>query len=173
VWFNKLIDLGETSEFIHEKLSLSYAQNSDYNDAIYHRKQALKFNPSDANAIYVIGTYYQSLSDYEKAEEYIAQALKLMDRSLSDEYQRLGTIYNRQKKYEEAIKAFQKSLKEDPSNIMSEFFIIRTKDEFYADVDTKINMYETYIKNNPKSPFISFAERRLKDLKQEQFLAKE
>jgi tetratricopeptide (TPR) repeat protein len=170
VWFNKLIDLGETSEFIHEKLSLSYAQNFDYDNAIYHRKQALKFNPSDANAIYVIGTYYQSLSDYEKAEEYIEQALKLMDRSLSDEYQRLGTIYNRQKNYEKAIKAFQKSLKEDPSNIMSEFFIIRTKDEFYADLDTKINMYETYIENNDKSPFISFAEGRLKELKQEKFL---
>lgn len=32
------------------------------------------------------------------------------------------------------IREFQKSLKEDPSNIMSEFFVIRTKDEFYADL---------------------------------------
>ena len=172
VWFNKLINLGEHSEFIHEKLSLSYAQNSDYEDAIYHRKQALKFSPNDANAIYVIGTYYESLSNYEKAEEYIALALKLMDRSLSDEYQRLGTIYNRQKKYEKAIKAFQKSLKEDPSNLMSEFFIIRTKDEFYADVDTKINMYQTYIERNEKSPFVAFAQRRLKELNEEKFLEK-
>ena len=92
-----------------------------------------------------------------------------MDRSLSDEYQRLGTIYNRQKKYEKAIKAFQKSLKEDPSNLMSEFFIIRTKDEFYADLDTKINMYETYIENNKKSPFLMFAEKRLKELQEEKF----
>ncbi len=173
VWFNKLIDLGERSEFIHEKLSLSYAQNSDYEDAIYHRKQALKFNSNDAKAIYVIGTYYERLSNYEKAEEYVALALKLQDQSLSNEYQRLGTIYNRQKKYEKAIKAFQKSLKEDPSNIMSEFFIIRTKDEFYADLDTKINMYQTYIERNEKSPFLSFAQRRLKELKQEKFLEKE
>ena len=56
---------------------------------------------------------------------------------------------------------------------MSEFFIIRTKDEFYANLDTKINMYETYIENNAKSPFLMFAEKRLKELKQEQFLEKE
>ena len=170
VWFQKLLELGEKSEFIHEKLSLSYAQNSDYEDAIYHRKQALKYNPNDPNALFVIGTYYERLSDFEKAEEYITKALKIQDKSLSDEYQKLGTILNRQKKYESAIKAFQKSLKENPSNIMSEFFILRTKDEFYADVETKIKMYEDFIKKKEKSPFKTFAQRRLKELKQEKFL---
>lgn len=170
VWFNKLLDLGEKSEFIHEKLSLSYAQNSDYEDAIYQRKQALKYNPTDANAIYVIGGYYTSLSNFEKAEEYISKAIKIKDQSLSDEYQKLGTILNRQKKYEKAIKAFQKSLKEDPTNISSAFFILRTKDEFYADLDSKIRLYEYFIKKQEKSPFVIFAQKRLKELKQEKFL---
>ncbi|WP_458628583.1 tetratricopeptide repeat protein [Winogradskyella sp. PC D3.3] len=173
VWFNKLLDLGEKSEFIHEKLSLSYAQNSDYEDAIYHRKQALKYNPNDASAIFVIGTYYERLSDFENAEAYISKAIKLQDRSLADEYQRLGTLYNRQKKYDQAIKAFQKSLKEDPSNIMAEFYILRTKDEYYADIDSKIKLYEQFIEKKAKSPFLSYAEGRLKELKQEKFLEEE
>lgn len=169
VWFKKLLELGEKSEFIHEKLSLSFAHNSDYEDAIYHRKEALKFNPNDANAIFVIGAYYQSLSNFEKAEEYVAKALKLQDVSLSSEYERLGTIYNRQKKYDKAIKAFQKAIKEDPSNIMAEFFLIRTKDEYYADTDSKINLYENYINKHEKSPFRIYAQRRLKELKEEKF----
>mgnify|MGYP000061850316 CR=1 FL=1 len=173
VWFNKLLDLGEKSEFIHEKLSLSYAQNSDYEDAIYHRKQALKYNPNDASGIFVIGTYYERLSDFEKAEVYISKAIKLQDRSLADEYQRLGTLYNRQKKYDQAIKAFQKSLKEDPSNIMAEFYILRTKDEYYADTDSKIKLYEQFIEKKAKSPFLSYAKGRLKELKQEKFLEEE
>ena len=53
---------------------------------------------------------------------------------------------------------------------MSEFFILRTKDEFYADLDTKIKMYEDFIKKKRKSPFAIFAQRRLKELKQEKFL---
>ncbi|WP_418636264.1 tetratricopeptide repeat protein [Winogradskyella sp.] len=173
VWFNKLLDLGEKSEFIHEKLSLSYAQNSDYEDAIYHRKQALKYNPNDASAIFVIGTYYERLSDFENAEAYISKAIKLQDRSLADEYQRLGTLYNRQKKYDQAIKAFQKSLKEDPFNIMAEFYILRTKDEYYADTDSKIKLYEQFIEKKAKSPFLSYAKGRLKELKQEKFLEEE
>lgn len=170
VWFNKLLELGEKSEFIHEKLSLSYAQNSDYKDAIYHRKQALMYNPYDANAMFVIGGYYVSLNSFEKAEEYVSKALEIKDQSLSSEYQKLGTILNRQKKYEEAIKAFQKSLKEDPTNMMTEFFLIRTKDEYYADVDSKIALYEEFIGKHKKSYFIKFAEKRLKELKEEKFL---
>ncbi|WP_296311050.1 tetratricopeptide repeat protein [Winogradskyella sp. UBA3174] len=170
VWFNKLIDLGEVSEFIHEKLSLSYAQNSDYQDAIKHRKLVLNYSPKDANAMFVIGGYYQRISDFENAEKFISAALQLQDVSLSEEYQTLGTILNRQKKYEAAIKAFQKSLKEDASNIMAEFFLLRTKDEFYADIDTKITMYEKYLAKHKKSMFLTYAERRLKELKEEKFL---
>jgi tetratricopeptide (TPR) repeat protein len=170
VWFIKLLDLGEKSEFIHEKLSLSYAQNSDYKEAIFHRKEALKYNPYDANAMFVIGRYYQSLNNFEMAEDYITKSLLIRDVSLSDEYQRLGMVLNRQKKYEKAIKAYQKALREDPSDIMTEFFIIRTKDEFYADLDSKINLYEDFIKKGGESPFKPFAESRLKELKQEKFL---
>ena len=173
VWFKKLLDLGERSEFIHEKLSLSYAHNSDYEDAIYHRKQALKYNPYDANAMYVIGTYYVSLNNFEKAEDYVKQALFIQDQSLSEEYQNLGTILNRQKKYEDAIKAFKKSLKEDPTNMMSEFFLLRTKDEYYGDLDSKITLYEQFIEKHKKSYFITFAQKRLKELKEEKFLEKE
>lgn len=169
VWFNKLIDLGETSEFIHEKLSLSYAQNSDYEDAIFHRKKALNYNPYDANAMFVIGTYYERLSNYKMAEDYIIKSLILRDVSLSDDYQRLGTVLNRQKKYDEAIKAFQRSLKEDSKNVMSEFYLIRTKDEYYADIDTKIKLYEDYLKKHEKSPFGLYAEERLRQLKEEKF----
>lgn len=170
VWFQKLLELGEKSEFIYEKLSLSYAQNAYYKEAIRYRKQALKYNPYDASAMYVIGTYYESLSDFENAEKYIALSLTLQDVSLSHEYQKLGTVLNRQKKYDEAIKAFQKSLKEDPLNFMSEFYILRTKDEYYADLDSKINMYEKYVEKNEKSPFVSYAKSRLKELREEKFL---
>ena len=169
-WFKTLIALGESSEFIHEKLSLSLSQNSEYAEAIKHRKLALQYNPKDAGAIYVIGTYYERLADFENAEKYISEALKLQDVSLTNEYQRLGRILNRQKKYEAAIKAFQNALKEDPSNMVAEFFLVRTKDEFYADTSTKIKLYEDFVVKHKKSPFARFAQERLKELKEEKFL---
>lgn len=170
VWFQKLIDLGESSEFIHEKLSIIHADSSEYEEAITQRKLALKYNPNDANALFVIGTYYERLNDYENAEKYMLQALKLKDIPLDYEYQKLGMVLNRQERYKEAIEAFKVSVKENPENVSSAFFIVTTKDHYYADIDSKIKVYEDFIERYPNSPFKNFAKHRLSELKNEKFL---
>jgi len=170
VWFQKLIDLGESSEFIHEKLSIIHAELSEYEAAITQRKLVLKYNAYDSNSLFLIGTYYERLNDYENAETYMLQALKLKDVPLDYEYQKLGMVLNRQERYPEAIEAFKLSLKEDPDNISSAFFIVTTKDHYYADIDSKIKAYQDFIDNYSKSPFLSFAKNRMLELKQEKFL---
>jgi len=169
-WFQKLIDLGESSEFIHAKLSMIHAEFSDYELAIEQRKLVLKYNPYSAEAMLLIGKYYQRLEDFENAEKHIKQALVLQDISLDYEYQLLGIVLNRQEKHKEAIKAFQKSLKENPENISSEFYILSTKDKYYADIDTKINLYEDFRDKYPDTFYSKFASSRIKELKQEKFL---
>lgn len=170
VWFEKLISLGESSEFIHEKLSTSYAQEHEFKKAIEQRLLALKFNPYDATAIYVIGTYYEKLEDFINAEKFIKQSLLLKDVPLDGEYQKLGMVYNRQGKYREAIEAFQISIKENPENIEAVFLSIISKDKYYKDIDTKIKLYENFMEHHPKSVYVQFAKSRLKELKQEKFL---
>jgi len=170
VWFQKLIDFGESSEFIHEKLSIIYADFSEYEEAIAQRKLALKYNPYDSNALFVIGTYYERLNDFGNAEKYILQALKLKDIPLDYEYQKLGVVLNRQERYREAIEAFKMSVKENPENISSAFFIVTTKDHYYADINSKIKAYQDFIDNYSNLLFISFAKHRLNELEQEKFL---
>ena len=54
---------------------------------------------------------------------------------------------------------------------MTEFFLIRTKDEYYADNDSKIKLYEAFIeKHKEETPFVAFAKDRLDKLKKEKFL---
>lgn len=170
IWFEKLIALGETSEFIHEKLSLCYAQESNYEKAIEHRKKALKFNPLDANAMYVIGTYYEHLQDFKNAETFVKQSLLLRDIPLDDDYVKLGTIYNRQDKYKEAIDAFNIALKENPENVNASFFQLISKDKYYKDIDTKINLYDNFIERYAETPYANIAKMRLQELKEEKFL---
>ncbi|OUR94789.1 hypothetical protein A9Q87_02975 [Flavobacteriales bacterium 34_180_T64] len=169
-WFEKLIELGESSEFIHEKLSLCFEREYEYEKALIHRKKVLKFNPMDATSMYVIGTYYQKLEDYVNAEKYINQALLLLDVPIDDEYQKLGTVLNHQKKHKEAIIAFQKAIKENPENISSHFFLVLTKDKYYKDVAARIVLFEDFIEKFPDSPYAQFARMRLIEIKEAQFL---
>ncbi len=169
-WFEKLIAMGESSEFIHTKLSAIYAEFSNYELAIAQRKLVLKYNPYSADAMFLIGSYYNQLKDYKNAETYIKQSLVLKDVPLDYEYQLLGTTFNRQGKYKEALQAFQKSLNENPENIGSEFYSISTKDKYYADIDVKIKMYEDFRDKYPDTFYSEFASRRITALKEEKFL---
>lgn len=171
VWFQKLLDLGESSEFIHEKISLCYAKESNYEKAIFHRKEALKYDAYNSNAMYVIGGYYEKLKDYELAEKYIRNALKLKDVPLNDEYVRLGRILNFQDKYDAALLAFQKAIKENPKDIFAKFVMLRTKDEYYADKKTVIKLYENFLEAHPNDKYFTrLAQMRLKELKETLFL---
>lgn len=169
-WFEKLIELGESSEFIYEKLSLSYYQMYDIEKALENRLMALKYNPTDATAIYVIGTYYERLDDYENAEKYISKALLFLDKPLDAEYGKLATVLNHQKKYSEAIAALKRAIDEDPTNEYTHFHLAITLEAYYADFDAKIKVYEDFKEKFPNSKMNQFADAKISEIKKEKFL---
>lgn len=169
-WFEKLILLNESSEFIHEKLSFSYAKIYKHEKAIEHCKKALEFNPKNATNLYVLGQLYQRVEDFPNAEKYILESLTIQDLPLDNEYERLGFIYNRQEKYKEAITAYQRAIEENQENEQAHFFLVFTKDKYYKDIDTRVKLYENFKIKFPSSMFNEMVEKRLKELNEEKFL---
>jgi len=47
---------------------------------------------------------------------------------------------------------------------------VYTKDKYYEDIDTRIKLYENYLDKLSKSLFKSVADKRISELKEEQFL---
>ena len=170
IWFEKLIELGESSEFIHKKLSLCYYKNYEFKKAIEQRKLVLKYNRNDVASIYVIGTYYYELDDFVNAEKYIKQFLVLKDLSLDVEYSKLARTLNRQKKYDESIEILKKAIKENPDNRGTHFFLLITKDAYYADLDAKLIMYNDFKKKFPSGFHEEYIDRRISELKKEKFM---
>jgi len=171
-WFEKLIDLGESSQQIHEMLSFAYKENYDYDLAIKQLEIALKYDPKNADNLFRVGQYYHKLNDNENAEKYMNAALLLMDQPLDREYRELAVVYNFQKKYAEAIQTLNKSIKENPDNEYTQFILAYTKETYYADLQSKIDVYNKYLQKFPNGQFKSMVERRLSDLKKEEFLEK-
>ena len=170
VWFEKLLALGESSLFIHEKLSFCYAEQGLYEKAIVHANRALDYDPKNATNFYILGQLYEQTGDYAAAEIWISKALDIMDQPLHAEYTKLGTILNQQEKYKEAIAALQNAIKQNPHDEMAQFFLARTKDEYYADIASKIKVYEVFKDIFPNSVYIPFVNGRLRELKNEQFM---
>ena len=170
VWFEKLLELGEQSQFVFEKLSYAYKKDLEYEKAIKNLEKALIFRPNNAENLYKLGGLYQLINDYDNAEKYIKLSIQLQDVPLDNQYTKLATVYNRLQKPQEALVYFKKALKENPNNESAKFYTITTKLSFYKDLQSKIDLLETYIKNNPKSNYAAIAKWELSKLKKEQFL---
>ncbi|WP_055447633.1 tetratricopeptide repeat protein [Lacinutrix mariniflava] len=170
VWFENLLELGERSQFIFEKLSFAYRKDLEYKKAIENLKQALLFQPKNAENLYKLGGLYQLVKDYKNAEKYIKQSLEIQDVPLNNEYRKLATVYNRLEKPQIAIKYFKKALKENPDDEFAKFYLVIAKSSYYKDMQSKIELFNVYIKNNPESMFVEYAKRERLKLKQEAFL---
>ncbi|RKZ78829.1 MAG: hypothetical protein DRR19_25810, partial [Candidatus Parabeggiatoa sp. nov. 1] len=104
-------------------LSLSYANQGDYENAEYWLKQALALSQElfDKNHLHNIGifshlgNFYRHQGDYGQAESYYKQALKLSKqnevpgRLIWKILNRLGALYLVQERYEEAYSAYQEA----------------------------------------------------------------
>lgn len=173
LWFKKLLELGENSLFIQEKLSFCLAQQQKYEQAIFHAKIAVDMDPKKASNLYILGQLYDEIEDYVSAEEWLRKALILMDQSLNTEYSQLATVLNQQKKYKEAIDALQIAIRENPNDETAQFFLVKTKDAYYADQNSKIKAYESFNEKFPKSIYTSYIKLRLKELRDEKFMSAE
>ena len=169
-WFEKLLELGESSNFIYEKLSECYEKHYDYKKALENRLLVLKNNPNDATSRYAIGTYYLELNDFKNAEKYISDALLILDRPLDVEYIKLSTALNRQKKYKESVAALKKAVIENPSNEMSHFQLAMTLASYYEDYDAKLKAYEDFKKKFPNSGINTFVDVQISKIKEEKFI---
>jgi tetratricopeptide (TPR) repeat protein len=169
IWFEKLIKLNESSQYIHEKLSMSYAQIYEFEKAVEQGLLALEFDPNNTNNLFIQGELYERIEDYENAEKFMLQSLLIQDSPLDKEYMKLAFVYNTQKKYKEAIDTYKRAIEENPENESAHFSLLITKSTYYKDVDAKIKLFENFKIKFPKSRNIEWVDFFLKELKEEKF----
>ena len=167
-WFQKLIALNESNQFIHEKLSSCYQNTNQLPLAIKHKLLALKFEEKNADNLYGLGLLYEQEEDYINAENFIEEAISVLKVPLDKKYLRLGYVQSQQQKYPEAIKSFQKAIKENDKNEDAHFYLIYIKDRYYKDFDIKL--YDDFMKKFPKTKYKTTVKTRLKLYRKEKFL---
>ncbi len=170
IWFEKLVALNESLKFIHEKLRNCYMLQYEFEKAIEHGKKVLEFDSQNTENLFIQGELYQRIEDFKNAEKYMSQSLILQDIVLDEEYIKLAGVYSRQKKYKESIDTYKKAIAENPKNERAHFLSIYVKDQYYKDIDTRINLYEAFNKKFPKNLYKAITNRRIEELKNEKFM---
>lgn len=174
--YEKVISLEYTSENVFEKLGMCYYQEGFINPAIDAYLNALKLNSENATAHLYVGKLYLHRENLAEAEKHLLMALLLSKPKLDESYQSLGLTYKGKEDYKKAIYYFNLALEEEPNKMRSQFELAIAADNYYADLNTRLSYYELFVKkfkNHSKAQsFVELANRRIKDLKEEQHLSK-
>ncbi len=105
--------LNPNSEFIYNRIGITYSQLSYYQEAIAAFRRSMQLNPKYSYSVNNLGSVYFALKDLKKSEKYFRKAVG-MNSTEPSFHMNLGTLYFERKKYDKAMAAWRKGLALDP-----------------------------------------------------------
>ncbi|MGA8853580.1 MAG: tetratricopeptide repeat protein [Christiangramia sp.] len=168
--FEKLVALGEGSEFILEKLAKAYRVTSQPEKAIETYKKMLDINDMNSTVHSNLGALYLQTNEVEKAQQHFTMALLIKKQPVDREYLNIGLTFKRQDNFKEAFENFEKALEENPNNERALLERAIAADAYSEDKEAVLDLYETYLKNfaeTGREDMISVAKYRISELKSE------
>ncbi|MCX6615055.1 MAG: tetratricopeptide repeat protein [Acidobacteria bacterium] len=111
--YRQAIQLDPRNAVLHNKLGISYQQQTRLNDAKKSYERAIKLNGKYSEAINNLGTIHYTRKKYGTAISQYQKALAIAPDSASI-YSNLGTAWFARKKYDDAFAAYRKALELDP-----------------------------------------------------------
>lgn len=172
--FEKLVELGEGSEFILQNLARAYKSTGQENKAIKIYQKILELSPGDTQVHSAIGVLYLNKGENEKAQEHFFKALQLKNPVVDNEYIYIGLTFKRQKNYELAYGVFKNALKENPNNERALLEVALTADAFMDDKKAVLELYENYVnryRGSGDPDKLELATFRISDIKKELHMA--
>ncbi|RMB59064.1 hypothetical protein EAX61_08345 [Dokdonia sinensis] len=146
-YFEKLIDLGQSTPFIHRKLGFAYAKDGFPQLAIEQYAILINEKGEDKNPEHhlALARLYQRTKDLDKGIRHAEIALFLMDQPLEDPYFTLATLHKLKEEYQLALENYQFAVRENPKNIAAHYGIAVAADNFYKDKKEVLRLYERFI----------------------------
>lgn len=176
-WFERLIELGQSTQFIHEKLGNSYYKDRMYEKSIEQYLEALDFSPEDDYLHATLAKLYNHVEDLEAAEMHGLLAVLYKDQSIEEEYYTLSRTYEMKKDWKNAMKYANRALEENPDHKNAEYTKVIIADNYYEDRRAVLKLYEDFIKKYSDSeyakydPVLRLARERRDKLNREIFMA--
>nr|WP_255749683.1 tetratricopeptide repeat protein [Gramella crocea] len=168
--YENLIDLGEESEFIYDRLGFAYYRTGDLAMAAENFKKSLDLEDRNSATHYNLGKIYNQLGDPEKAEQHLLMSILIKKQPVDAEFLSLGLTYKKMKDYKKALNYFEMALEENPDNERALLERAIAADAFFEDKKSILNYYRDYLdryKDIGNAQMIAMSEYRISELKKE------
>ncbi|UBZ07485.1 tetratricopeptide repeat protein [Salegentibacter mishustinae] len=172
--YEKLIELGEDTEFIYNKLGFAYYRLGDYKKAVKMYNEALNFEDRNSATHYTLGKLYALIGDLDKSETHLLMSILIKKQPVDAEFFSLGLTYKMQEKHKSALENFNKALEGNPDHERALYERAVAADNYMADDETVIGYYQMYFdkyESIGNDGMLYRAKTRIIDLKQKIHLA--
>ncbi|MDY8134812.1 tetratricopeptide repeat protein [Aquimarina sp. 2201CG5-10] len=169
-YFEKLLQLNYESEFIHASAGLCYSNTYEFEKAVFHFKEALKYDDKIPIRYTRLGDAYLRLKKHKEAIESYEAAITLKDLPIEEDLLNIAMVYRHQKQWQKAIKYATLSLKENPGYSRAQYQLATFADAYYEDPQTKLDYYNLYLKKHgdDKKSYLNFiVNKRVVQLEEE------
>ncbi|WP_340075991.1 tetratricopeptide repeat protein [Leptobacterium sp. I13] len=174
VEFEKLLTLGQKTEFIYEKLANAYLSLNDYENALKYYEILLVIDDENPRTHYNMGIAYQQKQENEKAIYHIEESLRLKYVSKANEYLKLTELYKDINDLKNTIKYYKLLINEVPDYTMGYYQLALMSDVYYKDPNVKLYHFQNFRdKASSENKMTEYADRRISELKAEIHLQRE
>lgn len=173
--YEKLIELGEGSEFILEKLAKAYRVTNQTRKAIETYNKMLDINDMNSAVHSNLGALYLETNEVEKAQQHFTMALLIKKQPVDREYLNIGLTFKRMEDFKSAFKNFESALEENSENERALLERAIAADAYFEDQDSVLKLYEAYLEKyaeNGRKDMLSVAKYRISQLKSDIHQAK-
>ncbi|SHI42435.1 Anaphase-promoting complex, cyclosome, subunit 3 [Mesonia phycicola] len=166
--FEQLLKLNKKTVFTHFNLGTCYFILKEYKKAYQQFVEVIQLEKNNQQALLYAGKSLNELKRYSEAEEFLKLAVLLADQPVDDYYTNYAISLQNQKKFKLAIDNFKIALEEYSQNYRAQYELAICVDNYYKDLQTKINYYELFLRkfeNEKKAKYyVYLAKNRLSDL---------
>jgi tetratricopeptide (TPR) repeat protein len=165
--YERLIDLNQSNEQLHNNLAISYSKTNQFFKAIDQYKILIdRYNDENPTYHFNLGKMYQAEKEYQLAIESITRAIVLQDVPLDLQYLTLANIYKRQGDYKNTFLMIEKAVSENPNDETLRYQYAVAADSYYKDEDSVVKMYNAYLERYGETArYSGLAQQRIKDIK--------
>lgn len=167
--FEQLLQLGETSAHIYEKLGNCQLQNRKLEEAKANYHQLVSREELLPQAYLGLGKVFWWQSQRDSARIYFKKAIEAKKPYLGEEYRNLGLLEHREGNLALSLEYYQKAAEENPLDYTNYYEVCVLADEYYKDPETKLRYFEEFEKRYPRVPayFQHYIHKRISELKEE------
>ena len=157
-WFEKVLALGETKEYVYEKPAYCYYKEWEFEKAKENYRAMLEIDDTNSNTYFKLAETYRKNRQLDSAEVFIKKGIDVQKPIFAKGYSLLGGLARERNDLKCALKYYKLAHKKDSGDAMGYFQIRTTVDQYYTIRIRKLNWNTTKsslhytVKKNPIFP---------------------